>query len=181
MKPYTLYLVTLVLILAGALNWGLVGAFDLNPVNMLANAMGYPVIETLVYIVIGVAAIIHIFRRDYYLPFLGPSVFPCGPLAPKTPTGANVAVEITTEPNSNVIFWAAEPSTDGKVRSNPWIAYDMYTNSGVVRSDDTGKAVLRVRNPAPYQVPFKGKLAPHIHYRTCTQHGMLSPVQTVEI
>lgn len=177
MKPYTLYLITLAMIVAGALNWGLVGAFGVDAVK---GVLG-PNLASVVYIAIGAAALLHVFKRDYYLPFLGDSAFPCGPLTPKAPVGANVAVEIQTEPNANIVYWAAEQHTDRQVKKNPWIAYDAYLNSGVTRSDDTGKAVLRVRNPVGYIVPVKGELMPHIHYRVCTQHGMLSRVETAYI
>ncbi len=39
----------------GALNWGLVGAFDMNLVNMLVG--GYPMVETLVYVAVGLSAL----------------------------------------------------------------------------------------------------------------------------
>jgi uncharacterized membrane protein YuzA (DUF378 family) len=176
MFGHKFYLVTLAIIIVGALNWGLVGAFDFNAVELLGN----PSLISAVYIAVGLSALVHLFRRDYYLPFLGSSAFPCGPLQPKTPQGANTAIEITTVPNSNVVFWAAEPSTDRKAKDNPWfVAYDAYLNSGVTRSDGDGRAILRVRMPSSYTVPYKGELDPHIHYRTCLKGGMLSPVETV--
>lgn len=53
MKP--LDWVALVLVLAGALNWGLVGLFKLNLVQTLLTSAGVPWLERIVYIVVGVA------------------------------------------------------------------------------------------------------------------------------
>ncbi|HCW32797.1 MAG: hypothetical protein UT36_C0006G0041 [Candidatus Peregrinibacteria bacterium GW2011_GWF2_39_17] len=44
-----------ILILVGALNWGLVGAFNFNLVNVLVGA--WPIVERVIYIVVGLAAI----------------------------------------------------------------------------------------------------------------------------
>lgn len=56
--------VTNVLLIVGGLNWGLVGvgmlmSNDLNVVKMLLGS--WPVVEAIVYVVVGIAAILHIF------------------------------------------------------------------------------------------------------------------------
>lgn len=170
---------TLGLIVIGALNWGLVGAFNFNLVSWIA-AHTHSLIEPVVYILVGLSAIVHLFSRNYYLPFLGRCVYPCGSLMPKTPSDADVTVKVVVEPNVNIIYWAAEPNA--KVVDNPWLAYSEYENTGVARSNEKGEVTLRVRKPAAYKVPktFHDKtLKPHIHYRTCTMNGILSPVQSV--
>lgn len=43
------------LVVVGALNWGLVGAFDFNLVNTLLGS--WPVVERVVYILVGVSAL----------------------------------------------------------------------------------------------------------------------------
>lgn len=43
------------LVAVGGLNWGLVGAFDLNVVNQLLG--GAPTVEKIVYVLVGVAAL----------------------------------------------------------------------------------------------------------------------------
>lgn len=173
--------ISLGLIVIGALNWGLVGITGFNIVSWIANHT-FSVIERIIYITIGIAAIVHLFARDYYLPFLGKCVYPCGSLTPKAPIDADVAIKVVVEPNVNVIYWAAEP--DAKVIDNPWLAYSEYENTGVARSDDKGETILKIRKPASYKVPgmlFDKTLKPHIHYRTCTMAGMLSRVETVYI
>ena len=47
-----------ILIIVGALNWGLVGAFDFNLVTAL---FGLTLVSKIVYIAVGVAAIVKIF------------------------------------------------------------------------------------------------------------------------
>ena len=48
-------MVTFILVVVGALNWGLVGALDFNLVNMLLGA--WPMVEKLVYILVGLSAV----------------------------------------------------------------------------------------------------------------------------
>lgn len=50
-----LHMVAYILVWAGALNWGLVGLFDFNLVAFLVGS--WPVVENLVYIAVGIAAI----------------------------------------------------------------------------------------------------------------------------
>ena len=53
-----LHLVTWILVVVGALNWGLVGAFDFNLVNKILG--GAPGIERLVYVLVGLSAVVEI-------------------------------------------------------------------------------------------------------------------------
>lgn len=168
---------TLLFIVIGALNWGLIGLFDFNIVGFIAK---YTVswIEKFVYLLVGVSALVHIMSRNYYLSFLGESVFPCTSMIEKVPDNADVEVQIQTTPNSNIIYWAAE--TNNEVSENPWIAYAEYSNAGVTRSDVNGVAKLKFRKPGSYKVSHGLKtLTPHVHYRVCEFPGMLSEVKTI--
>lgn len=49
-----LHIVSYTLVVVGALNWGLIGLFNFNLVNMIFGSMGG--VENLVYILVGVAA-----------------------------------------------------------------------------------------------------------------------------
>lgn len=51
----TVHQIAWVLVLVGALNWGLVGAFNFNLVSKLLGA--WPMAEKIVYILVGVAAL----------------------------------------------------------------------------------------------------------------------------
>ncbi|MBA3953835.1 DUF378 domain-containing protein [Candidatus Dependentiae bacterium] len=50
------HLVALALTIIGALNWGLVGAFDFNLVEQLLGA--YPMLKNGVYILVGLSALV---------------------------------------------------------------------------------------------------------------------------
>ena len=123
--------------------------------------------------------------RDYYLPFLGDTVFPNGLLAAHvTPNSADTTIEIKVPPNTKVIYWAAEPC-DGECDKNlmAWDAYGNYSNSGVATSNDEGVALLSIRGPPPmYKVPNEEyKLKAHVHYRYQTSAGMFSKIYTSDI
>lgn len=53
-----LHMVTWILVIVGALNWGLVGLFDFNLVDKILGSA--PAIERLVYILVGVSAVVEI-------------------------------------------------------------------------------------------------------------------------
>jgi hypothetical protein len=149
-----------------------------NPTKVI---MRYQLLGYLVVALVAVSVLYFAFSRNFYLPFLGWSVYPCGSLAEKVPAGADTTITVQVPPNVNVVYWASEPS-DPTVQpiDNPWDAYANYENSGVVRADSNGNAVLRVRSPSSYNVGLTNKtLSRHIHYRVCRHPGMLSDIKTV--
>lgn len=177
-----LNLVTLFLVIVGALNWGAIGAFGFNAVTWLSNAVGWTGLATVVYVLVGLAALLHLVSRSYWLPFLGEAAYPCGALVPKTPDGADVSVTVQVAPGANVVFWAAEGKTDHAIIKSPWVAYAEFANTGVAKADSNGNATLSVRKPPSYRVPPFGALKrPHVHYRTCDSNGMLGAVRTASI
>ena len=50
-----LHMATFTLVAVGALNWGLIGLFNYNLVNALLGA--WPMVEKLVYIIVGLSAV----------------------------------------------------------------------------------------------------------------------------
>jgi uncharacterized membrane protein YuzA (DUF378 family) len=169
---------TLLLILAlGGLAWGIVGLFKWSIFAWVAKKT-FKSFDTIVYIIVGLAALYFLTSRDFYLPFLGETVFPCEPLAENIPDDADTSITIKVTPNSNVVFWASETDTDDIV-DNPWAAYSKFKNSGVTRSNDDGSVTLKVRKPTSYKIPTGKVLKPHIHYRVCKPKGFLSRVETV--
>ena len=169
---------TLALIVLGALNWGIVGVAKFNPVQWIADH-SFSAFAPLLYILIGISALIHIFSRDYYLPFLGDAAFPCGSLVEKMPMNADASAIVQVSPHASVVYWAAEPNAT--VVENPWLAYNKFANTGVAKADENGHAVLKFRTPAAYKVPrlISNELKPHVHYRVCKSSGMLGRVETV--
>lgn len=169
--------IAMVLLIIGGLNWLLVGLFQWNLVKAF---FGQGVIARTIYILVGIAAIGVICDRDTYLPFLGPTVLPCSSVPDRTPPGASKTVTVSAPPGSKILFWAAEPEMENLKHIQTWKeAYAGYENAGVTTADNTGQAILKVRAPQAYTVPFKGRLEPHVHFRICESSGMLGRVKTV--
>jgi len=170
-----LNMIAIFLVLVGGVNWFTAVFMRRDAVATFLPRM----LAKTIYLLVGIAALYLVFKRDVYLPFLGETVLPCAAFAARTPDNANQEATITTLPNTKVIFWASEPKKDGSANLEDWdIAYNNFANSGVAISDDKGKAVLRFRgNPQAYKVPFKGTIKPHVHFRICEKYGMVGPVQ----
>jgi hypothetical protein len=113
-------------------------------------------------------------------PFLADTVIPCAALKDQVPDHADTEVTVgELEPGAKVLFWAAEPATDGLGRIKDWQkAYLDFANAGVATVDQAGRVVLRIRKPQPYTVPVWGRLEAHVHWRVCSDGGLIGPVQT---
>jgi uncharacterized membrane protein YuzA (DUF378 family) len=55
MNNHNIYVIAIILLIIGGLNWGLVGLFQLNIVEVLFGF--YPIIARLIYVVVGLSAI----------------------------------------------------------------------------------------------------------------------------
>lgn len=174
--------VAIVLLIIGGLNWLLIG---ISNINVVSSLFGKSWIATFIYVLVGVSALAIMFDRNTYLPFLGPTVVPCSVLEARDPPGATREVKILVEPNVKIIYWAAEAAGGEELKS--WKnAYLDYQNAGVAVSNGEGVAVLKVREPQSYTVPFKGALAAHVHYRVCGSSktgdaGWMGKINTVMI
>ena len=165
------------LLILAAINFLIMGILNINIIELLGNKI-HKLFTICIYIIIGLAGLYHIGRRDFYLSFLDKSVYPCGSLIEKKPVDATIKKIIKTKPNINIIYWASEYNKN--IFEDPYIAYDKYANTGVVKSDNKGNAILEFREPQGYKVPYKNKiLKPHVHYRECFYEGMLDSVKTV--
>jgi len=173
-------LIAAVLVVVGSINWGLIGVFGYNAVAALA---GRGLIANTIYSLVGLAGLILAVRRDTYLPFLGETVLPCSAIPISTPEHADTAVTVSQlTPGAKLLFWAAEPATDGLARIKSWEqAYLKFANAGVAVADESGRAVLNIRKPQPYTVPVRGAITAHVHWRVCQDSGMLGPVQRMGI
>jgi uncharacterized membrane protein YuzA (DUF378 family) len=168
--------VAMVLVIVGSLNWLSVGLFNLNLVESVLGKT----LSRVVYGIVGVAALSIMFNRDTYLPFLGETVLPCTTLPERVPPGATKELRVPAPPGSKVLFWAAEPEMEELKQIQDWQqAYNKFENAGITTTDSTGIAILKVRAPQPYMVPFKGRLEPHVHFRICDGSGMLGRIKTV--
>jgi len=172
-----IYLVVVFFVIAGGLNWLLMGVFDINIARQVLGRR----LSMWLYIIIGVCSLMLAFRRDVYLPFLGPTVLPAGAMMLKTPMSATESVEIIARPGAKVVYWATEPSVNSDQAKLPgWEdAYGDFDNSGVTMADDQGKATLRIRSrPQAYTVPIHGRLSPHVHFRIEEPGGFFGRVKT---
>ena len=171
-------MIATIIVMIGALNWLGIGVLQ---VNVVARVFGAKSVATrAIYCIVGLAALTLVFHRDTYLPFLGETVFPCSAIPEQIPEGADTKVQVNVQPGAKVIYWAAEPSTEGMKKLNDWRkAYLKLMNVGVVKADETGLATLMVRNPQPYTVPWMGRLEPHVHFRECGDNGMVGRIFTV--
>ena len=168
---------TKLLLVIGGIAWGIYGAFGINIVKRIlpdSNA------QKIVYILVGVSAVILLFNRNFYLPFLDKTVLPLSLLSKeKTVIGNDTfTVKVKVEPNVRVIYWASEPKSEIVPVTT---AYGEFENSGIVTADKDGIANLVLKKPSSYTVKkglFNKTLKPHIHYRYTLSNGMLSEVKT---
>lgn len=172
MNDIKLQMIMIFLVIAGALNWGIISFFKINLVEQFLGEYA-----SLVYLIIGIAGAVLFMQRDTYLPFLGPMAIPCL-LEPKKQDKTDTKVTVKVPPNSKVIYWAALPGMNPK--NDFYTNYGDYSNSGIAVANEKGEAVLEVKKPSRYTVGWFGKvLEPHIHYRFCKKNGMVSRIETV--
>ena len=173
-----------IIALIGAINWGIIGTFNVNLVEVLGKLFSDKntgdIIVKIIYILVGVCGLLLLLRRDTYLPFLGKAVFP----PQKESIPQNIKNEMThvltgLPENARVIYWAALPNSE--IVEDPIKAYGDYSNQGVVVANENGEAILIFDKPASYKVPSGRTLDPHVHYRYWTEYGITSEVGTIFI
>lgn len=148
--------------------------------NLITGLFGEGLLSSVIFTLIGFAGLYFLLQRDFYLPFLGETVMPCSVLEDRTPSGSDREVAIQVAPGAKVLYWAAEPANEDLKDIKDWKdAYTKFENVGVTTADEAGNAVLKVRTPQPYTVPFKGRIEPHVHYRVCEPRGFIGRVNTV--
>lgn len=165
------------LLIISAINDGIYGALKINPISWLANKTA-PELDRILHIFIGLIGLLFLFKRDYYLPFLGETVFPSNLLDTKEPTDPDYEIKLKTKPNKKIIYWGAE--THKRVAKTPHLAYGNYSNSGIVIADNEGNAILKFRNPGKYKV-YGYELPIHIHYRIQKNQSVFGPVHTINL
>mgnify|MGYP001188554949 CR=1 FL=1 len=138
------------------------------------------------YILITIAVIYFLFKRNFYLPFLGRTVYPCDNMLETTPLIEGYPIKTKTVqtkyPNKKIIYWAAMPGKNTK--KTPEDAYKKFENQGIAKSNSKGKVEFTYYKPVGYFVNrfgFEKELKPHIHYRACLGNGMLSQIEKVDV
>jgi len=134
-------------------------------------------------ILIFVAAIVLIFNRNTYLPFLGKCAIPPSLLMnEKIPEGASKTHVLKlndVDDGTRVIYWAALKSNDDKIKP-PTEAYGDYSNAGIAIVKNK-KTLLHFNCPDKYSVGSM-VLNSHVHYRLMTPNDpILSSVYTIDV
>lgn len=179
-----IYLICVILLIVGGLNWGLIGTFNLNIVKLINQyTFNSPIFENIVYITVGLATIYLSTKKSFYLPFLGKTILPPSILKKMNNSmKANNSITVDAPNAESVIYWAADPLDAKQIDGSKYAfeAYNKYANSGVAEVV-SGKAVLNVNCPQKYWVSkmgIKKTLPKHLHYRLVYPSGWVSEVNT---
>jgi len=171
-------------IIASGINYGL-NEFGFNIIDIVSNQINNLInnkiyLDKIIYIAIAISAIILMFNRTTWLPFLGTCAFPTKGLIPnKINKDGDKQIEVRVKPNTRIAYWS---SILNKSTNTPDVvsAYDDFSNSGVVMSDNNGVAILSVELGTDYIVPGNKLIKRHVHYRELDlEYGMMGEVQTV--
>ena len=96
---------TKLILLLAALNYSLIHLLKIDPVLYLTNDLNIIFVLNL-FVIYSVAT--HFLDRDFYLPFLGPTVIP---IKERETIGKLIDVEIKgLKPNTRVLYWASNES-----------------------------------------------------------------------
>lgn len=171
------YILARLLLVIGGMNYLTMSTVGVNMFSLLTkNAT----VLRLLGLLIGCAAAVFAFDRDYYLPFLGACAVPHNVCKKELPSSMSHKIKLTgLPPNVDVVYWAANPNEN--VFPNPAVAYENYNNTGASRTDASGTAIIRIQCPGLYEVNKFGmrKTIPrHVHYRYSTPTGLMSKVFT---
>jgi len=174
-----MYLVAKILVIVGALNWGLIA---INPEYNILNNFN-DIVRRVILVIIGLSAVYVSLQRKTFLPFLDECEMPVfNYLTDTTKDKLNkmgegynkLIIKIPEgETGTKIVYWAATPNDN--VRENPTKAYSDFNNSGIADIEN-GVAVIAVKCPAEYIVPIAGRLPRHIHFRIVDKDGMLSKI-----
>jgi len=181
---YYMYLQILskILLVIGAINYFFIYSFQKNIFNTITTN---EYILKALGISIGLSGIYYLTKRDFYLPFLGPTYLPFPQSKDEKLNGKLVSVEINDlPPNATVIYWAAKGSDE--IIKDPKEAYKGFGSSGIIKANEKGTISFQIICPASYtiksKIPFMQNktLKNHVHYRyeDPLNPGMFSNVKT---
>ena len=174
------FAVSLFMLVFSGINWGLVAIFK---TDIISSLFGKGSLGTRIfYLLIAACALYVGLSRDSYLPFLGQTVIPCSLLTERIPDKVDLKVRIIAPVGKKVLYWAASPENKDSREMKTWqSAYGKFENAGVAIAGEDGSALLQVQRPQSYWVPPGRKLEPHVHYRICSDDGMMGPVKSLFI
>ena len=181
MMDKRLHMLAMLLLVVGGVNWGLVGAYD---IDIIKKVVKNKMMQRVIYITVGIVALYMASKRNTWLPFLGKTVVPCNLLNKKEPEGTDHKIVLNVGKGKKVIYWGAEEKEGEGEVEEVWKAYGELENSGVVEADEEGNVELKFRYPQKYYVNKllrKKELESHIHYRVCEDGMMLGEVKTIKV
>lgn len=186
-----IYLILKIIVIIGALNWGLVAIDErFNIVKLIANLFpsgSNELVERIIYIIVALSTIYIMLHRKTYLPFLDITIVPVSKfLSESKQKDFELEIVIDAKGGEKVIYWAANKSElSEKDNKNIKVSdhnkgYGNFENSGVSIVDKDGKAKLYVKCPQQYYVKYNKILPKHVHYRIVTK-GKLGEVKTINL
>jgi len=179
------YIVLKVIVIIGALNWGLIA---INPQYdffelVSSNSHNPDLVKKIIFAVISLSAVYILLQRKTYLPFLDISIAPISRfLNESKQKDFELELVIDAKGGEKVLYWAADKKSneDTPDTTTPNEAYNDYDNSGISIVDKEGKAKLYVKCPKKYFVMYNKILPQHLHYRVITK-GILGPIKTINL
>jgi len=181
---YTVKMIFMGFIIFGALNYGMT-AIGFNIIDIVSNKINNQIntqiyLDKIIYVIIAISALMLMFNRTTWLPFLGTCVFPSKGLIPnKINNDGDKKIEVIVKPNTRIAYWSSIQKNPNQI-PDVVSAYDDYSNSGVVTSDNNGVAILSFKLGTDYIVPGNKLIKRHVHYRELDlEYGMMGEVQTV--
>lgn len=178
-----IHMLMMAFLIIGAVNWG-THALGYNFIDILSNGINkifhsnIP-INNIIYLIVAVAGILLASERNTWLPFLGLTVFPDSLVPLVQPTKSDRSISIKTLPNVKIAYWSALNKGE---KTDVYLAYGNYENSGVVVSDANGNATLPIMTGTGYTLPSGVVLPRHVHYRIVNSqeyNGMMGRIETV--
>ncbi len=158
-----LHFFLIILVLIGAINWGLIGLFNFNLLHQILMKNTFA--KKIVYTLIGIAGLYLALCRNTYFPQSGDTTFPTHLLHHcRTEKEGKKITIMTKYPNSHIVYWL---NLNGDL-----------SNSGTAKTDERGLTEIVVAEPKSERY---FALPREAHYRAILDQGKLSHIETVNI
>lgn len=190
---FTLYLISIVLLLAGAINSGICGLTGTNVISVISNGIfGVDILSSFFYTIIGICAVYLASKPQTYMPFIGETIVPAYVLPDsnnknravyidgiKYKFDTLVHIKVPYADAISIIYWASKP-----FKTEYSTAYGDFANSGIANVINK-RASLYIICPEKLHANRLG-IIPHtfskyVNYRIVYKNGLLSEIMTHDI